>query len=88
MLTLAAFVTSPSLSSMEGPPEMNMSVWGWFVGEAAPELEEDTWGAELHGTCDCWNTTEDGRHVEVECRCGGQELTDIPSSLASDVHRM
>jgi hypothetical protein len=46
------------------------------------------WGAELHGACDCWNTTEDGRDVEVECRCGGLELTDIPSNLASDVHRM
>lgn len=46
------------------------------------------WGAELHGSCDCWNTTEDGRDVEVECRCGGLELTEIPSNLASDVHRM
>lgn len=46
------------------------------------------WGAELHGACDCWNTTEDGRDVEVECRCGGLELTEIPSNLASDVHRM
>jgi hypothetical protein len=44
--------------------------------------------AELHGTSDCWNTSEDGRDVEVECRCGGEELTDIPSNLASDVHRM
>jgi hypothetical protein len=26
--------------------------------------------------------------VEVECRCGGLELVDIPSNLASDVHRM
>jgi hypothetical protein len=26
--------------------------------------------------------------VEVECRCGGLEFTDIPSNLASDVHRM
>ncbi|XP_069688211.1 uncharacterized protein [Periplaneta americana] len=49
---------------------------------------EDEWGAELHGTCDCWNTTEDGRDVEVECRCGGLELTDIPNNLASDVHRI
>jgi hypothetical protein len=46
------------------------------------------WRPELHGTCDCWNTTEDGRDVEVECRCGGVELTDIPNNLASDVHRM
>ena len=46
------------------------------------------WSAELHGACDCWNTSEDGRDVEVECRCGGEELTDIPSNLASDVHRM
>lgn len=46
------------------------------------------WGTELHGTCDCWNTTEDGRDVEVECRCGGLELTEIPSNLASGVHRM
>jgi hypothetical protein len=46
------------------------------------------WGAELHGTCDCWNTTEDGRDVEVECRCGGPEFTDIPNNMASDVHRM
>ena len=46
------------------------------------------WGTELHGACDCWNTSEDGRDVEVECRCGGLELTDIPSNLASDVHRM
>jgi hypothetical protein len=44
--------------------------------------------AELHGACDCWNTSEDGRDVEVECRCGGEELTDIPNNLASDVHRM
>ncbi|XP_021938827.1 lutropin-choriogonadotropic hormone receptor-like isoform X2 [Zootermopsis nevadensis] len=46
------------------------------------------WGAELHGACDCWNTTEDGRDVEVECRCGGLEFTDIPNNLASDVHRI
>jgi hypothetical protein len=46
------------------------------------------WGADLHGACDCWNTTEDGCDVEVECGCGGQELTDIPSNLASNVHRM
>jgi hypothetical protein len=46
------------------------------------------WGAELQGACDCWNTTEDGRDVEVECRCGGLELADIPSNLASNVHRM
>jgi hypothetical protein len=44
--------------------------------------------AELHGACDCWNTSEDGRDVEVECRCGGEELSDIPNNLASDVHRM
>ncbi|KAJ9601200.1 hypothetical protein L9F63_000668 [Diploptera punctata] len=43
---------------------------------------------ELHGTCDCWNTTEDGRDVEVECRCGGEELVDIPHNMAADVHRM
>ncbi|KAJ4437367.1 hypothetical protein ANN_17509 [Periplaneta americana] len=49
---------------------------------------DDEWGAELHGTCDCWNTTEDGRDVEVECRCGGLELTDIPNNLAADVHRI
>jgi hypothetical protein len=48
----------------------------------------DVESAELHGACDCWNTSEDGRDVEVECRCGGEELTDIPSNLASDVHRM
>ncbi|XP_033608882.1 lutropin-choriogonadotropic hormone receptor isoform X2 [Cryptotermes secundus] len=46
------------------------------------------WGTELHGACDCWNTTEDGRDVEVECRCGGVELTEIPSNLASGVHRI
>jgi hypothetical protein len=46
------------------------------------------WSAELRGACDCWNTSEDGRDVEVECRCGGEELADIPSNLASDVHRM
>ena len=43
---------------------------------------------ELHGTCDCWNTTEDGRDVEVECKCGGHELVDIPQNMATDVHRM
>jgi len=55
--------------------------------ESLPVFEVE-WSAELHGACDCWNTSEDGRDVEVECRCGGEELTDIPSNLASDVHRM
>lgn len=46
------------------------------------------WGAELQGACGCWNTSEDGRDIEVECSCGGLELTDIPSNLSSDVNRM
>lgn len=63
------------------PPEKDVSF------EPLPGFDIE-WGAELHGACDCWNTTEDGRDVEVECRCGGLEFTDIPSNLASDVHRM
>ena len=66
---------------------LKMQPAGDEKSELLPVLDVD-WSEELHGACDCWNTSEDGRDVEVECRCGGEELTDIPSSLASDVHRM
>ncbi|XP_065339426.1 lutropin-choriogonadotropic hormone receptor-like isoform X2 [Cloeon dipterum] len=38
--------------------------------------------------CGCWNTTEDGREVEVECKCGGPRLTYIPTDLAKGVQRI
>jgi hypothetical protein len=38
--------------------------------------------------CGCWNTTEDGREVEVECKCGGPRLTLIPADLPHGVQRM
>lgn len=38
--------------------------------------------------CGCWNTTEDGREVEVECKCGGPRLTLIPADLPKGVQRM
>jgi hypothetical protein len=66
---------------------LNMETEENDSSEPLPAFDVE-WDTELHGTCDCWNTTEDGRDVEVECRCGGLELTDIPSNLASDVHRM
>jgi hypothetical protein len=66
---------------------LSMEPSGDDGSEPLPVFDAE-WGAELQGSCDCWNTTEDGRDVEVECRCGGLELVDIPSNLASDVHRM
>jgi hypothetical protein len=66
---------------------LNMQPSGDDGSEPLPVFDAE-WGAELQGTCDCWNTTEDGRDVEVECRCGGLDLIDIPSNLASNVHRM
>ncbi|XP_059470293.1 thyrotropin receptor-like [Neocloeon triangulifer] len=38
--------------------------------------------------CGCWNTTEDGREVEVECKCSGPRLTFIPADLARGVQRI
>lgn len=40
------------------------------------------------GSCLCWNTTDDGHTREVECKCTGQEMTNVTSLLPPDIHRL
>ncbi|KAL7637238.1 UNVERIFIED_CONTAM: hypothetical protein RMT77_011950 [Armadillidium vulgare] len=38
--------------------------------------------------CQCWNTVDDSFSPEKECICTGNEVTQIPKSLANDVQRL
>ncbi|CAL8111620.1 unnamed protein product [Orchesella dallaii] len=71
---------------------------GALVGEdgfeVAPQLigvgagVEDSYRVLTIGPCLCWNTTDDGRRREVECKCSGDDMTNVDSSLPSDIHRL
>jgi len=49
------------------------------------DLESSIW---TDGPCGCWNTTEGGSDMEVECKCTGPNMTEVVSTLPSDVYRM
>nr|CAD7431692.1 unnamed protein product [Timema monikensis] len=68
------------------------SVWG----PTLIPIQDDDWSVTVRVAlghpggwrCDCWNTTEDGRHLETECRCTGLTLQDVPHTLIKPLHSL
>ncbi|KAK4290951.1 hypothetical protein Pmani_036193 [Petrolisthes manimaculis] len=38
--------------------------------------------------CNCWPTHDDGLKPEVECRCQGQHVLQVPANLTANVDRL
>ncbi|XP_046401576.1 uncharacterized protein LOC124167640 [Ischnura elegans] len=83
----------------EGPPHFSdphdVGPDGTFGGWLTPlfgtadEEKRDTESLErVFLQSGCWNTTEDGKEMEVECRCSGDDILDIPGNLTKDVSRI
>ncbi len=74
---------------------LSMTDWP-SVEDGEDDVEEDEHfisevTAEHEGflACRCWSTsTGTAPILETECKCRGQRISSIPSTLPTDVHRM
>ncbi|XP_071450669.1 lutropin-choriogonadotropic hormone receptor-like [Hetaerina americana] len=75
--------------SHDGGPDGAFGGWLTPMFGTADEEKRDSESLErLLLQSGCWNTTEDGKELEVECRCSGDDIVDVPGNLTRDVSRI
>ncbi|RZF36368.1 hypothetical protein LSTR_LSTR002964, partial [Laodelphax striatellus] len=53
-----------------------------------PPISDDVTSIDPKRVCHCFNHTEGGTHVELECRCWGQSIMDVPQHLPPEANRI
>jgi hypothetical protein len=57
-----------------------------FMEDTREILEAQIW-TDPENHCSCWNSSDGGKVVEIECKCNGT-MTNLVPDLPANVHRM